>query len=283
MRAEMTHMPPGSTLTVRNTEAGQLGTVAPMAMSDPVIYAGTNDIDTYRCRATSTRRRVTSSNITQSTEDHCSCLDNCPVPQAELANYRKTIVKYIDKPNEQYIEEARKSLNNKQQKRLLPGFEVQPGARKRYNEQVLKAQQMTTAQPEQNKGASKGPKRTTLALRAEQQLAEAFTGDTKPIRRLTSKTAGHEVFKQGSTSLPAPQTLQPNDDYGIREGTHWKHVHVKPMTALNRPEQTDDGPDISKLTPYRSTLAKQTLGERLNRFDDKWTGSTNFDEEQSMN
>ena len=82
--------------------------------------------------------------------------DNCPVPQAELANYRKTIVKYIAKPNEQYNEEAWKSLKNKQQKRLLPGniwrgetcFKVQSGARERYNEQVLKAQQMTTAKPQ---------------------------------------------------------------------------------------------------------------------------------------
>ena len=91
--------------------------------------------------------------------------DNCPVPQAELANYRQTIVKYIgiDKPSEQYVEEARKSLNHKQQKRLLPGniwrgetwFKVQPVAGERYNEQV-RAQQMTAAQPQQNKRASKG-------------------------------------------------------------------------------------------------------------------------------
>ena len=70
------------------------------------------------------------------------------------------------------------------------------------------------------------------------------------------------------TSIPAPQTLQHNDDYWIREGTHSNRVHAQSRNALYTPEQADD---ISKLTPYGSTLAKSTSGERLNRFDDEWT------------
>ena len=32
--------------------------------------------------------------------------DNCPIPQEDISNYRKTIVRYADKPDGQHIEEA---------------------------------------------------------------------------------------------------------------------------------------------------------------------------------
>ena len=85
------------------------------------------------------------------------------------------------------------------------------------------------------------------------------------MRRLTSKATEHEVFKQGDTRIPGPSALQPNEDYWIREGTYWKRVHIKPRTALYKPEQTDDGPHITMLTTYRPTMAKPTSGERFNR------------------
>ena len=47
---------------------------------------------------------------------------------------------------------------------------------------------------------------------------------------------------------------------------------------LARVEQNDattpTGPDIRVLTLYRSTMPKPICGERLNRFDDEWTGGT---------
>ena len=155
-------------------------------------------------------------------------------------------MKYADKPDEQHIEEAWQSLNHKQQKRMLPGniwrgetwFKTTPGARDRYNERVLKARHEQAPQPEHSKGASKGKKQTTTSLRAEQQLAEAPRGDTKPTRRLTEKTTEHEVFRQADTSIPGPQALQPSSDYWIREGPYWKRVHIKPRTALYKPVQT---------------------------------------------
>ena len=111
----------------------------------------------------------------------------CPVQLQELVNYRKTIVKFIDKPNEsneQCIEEAWQSLSHKQQNRFLPGniwrgetwFKVRPRAGKRYNEHVLKAQQGASAHTQHSKAAGKGKKQTTTSFRAEQQLAEAPTG-----------------------------------------------------------------------------------------------------------
>ena len=56
------------------------------------------------------------------------------------------------------------------------------------------------------------------------------------------------------------------------------------------PQQTDDGPDVAKLTTWRQTMVKPTSGNRGYRIDDdwttkrkatldiEWTGSTNFEE-----
>ena len=158
---------------------------------------------------------------------------------------------------------------------MLPGniwrgetwFRTTPGARNRYNERVLKARQQQAAQPEHSEAAGKGKKQTTTSLRAEHQLAEAPKGDTRPTRRLTEKTTEQEVFRQADTSIPGPQALQPGSDYWIREGPHWKRVHVKLRTALYKPEQTEDGPDISTPTPHRSTKARPTTGERFNKLN----------------
>ena len=298
MRAEMTELPHGTTFTVKHTEQGQVGMIAPtmtLTPTGPATQAGGGNADYWYWNEQGYLVR----HHTQHMRSLFVPRDNCPIPQEDIGNYRKTIVKYADKPDEQHIEEAWQSLNHKQQKRMLPGniwrgetwVKTTPGARDRYNERVLKARQEQASQPEHSKGASKGKKQTTTSLRAEQQLAEAPRGDTRPTRRLTEKTTEHEVFRQADTSIPGPQALQPSSDYWIREGLYWKRVHIKPRTALHKPEQTEDGPDISTLTPYRSTLARPTTGERFNRLDDEWTGehkelpvtwtgSTNFEEKE---
>ena len=170
-------------------------------------------------------------------------------------------------------------------------FRTTPGARDRYNERVLRARHPHATQLEHSKAAGKGKKQTTTSLRAEQQLTEAARGDTKPTRRLTEKTTELQVFRQADTSISAPSALQPSDDYWIREGPYWKGGHIEQRTALYKPEEADVGLDINILTPYRSTVAKATTGERFNRLDDEmtgeheelpftWTGSANFEEKE---
>ena len=70
----------------------------------------------------------------------------------------------------------------------------------------------------------------------------------------------------------------------------WKRVHVQPRWDLYIPQQTNDGPDVTRLTPARTTFVKPTDGSRYYRIDDdwttkrhatlnmEWTGSTNFEE-----
>ena len=70
----------------------------------------------------------------------------------------------------------------------------------------------------------------------------------------------------------------------------WKRIHVKPRHDLYIPQQTDDGPDVTRLTTDRTTMVRPTSGARWYRIDDNWTaqrqatlnqewkGSTNFEE-----
>ena len=70
----------------------------------------------------------------------------------------------------------------------------------------------------------------------------------------------------------------------------WKRVHQPPRTDLYIPQQTHDGPNVTKLTTERSTFVMPTNGNRQYRIDDHWTtktkatlntpwtGSTNFQE-----
>ena len=70
----------------------------------------------------------------------------------------------------------------------------------------------------------------------------------------------------------------------------WKRVHVQPRCDLYIPQQTDDGPDVTRLTPARTTFVRPTYVSRYYRIDDdwatkrqatlnvEWTGSTNFEE-----
>ena len=91
--------------------------------------------------------------------------------------------------------------------------------------------------------------------------------------------------------MPAPSTMDKSEDHWIREAHMWKRVHIHPRNELYIPQQTQYGPDITKLKPERATFMYPQDGTRMTRFDyqwtsqarrmtDKtWTGSTNFEEQ----
>ena len=68
-----------------------------------------------------------------------------------------------------------------------------------------------------------------------------------------------------------------------------KRVHIQPRMDLYIPQQTDDGPDITRLTQQRRTLIRPIDGtrghavevdwttKRQATFGKEWTGSTNFE------
>ncbi len=100
---------------------------------------------------------------------------------------------------------------------------------------------------------------------------------------------------KSTTTLPAPSTLVRTEDSWIQEGHMWKRVHIQPRKELYIPQQTQHGPDITKLKHDRTSLMTPQDGTRMTRFDDQWThqqrrltdkiwtGSTNFEEETTYN
>ena len=111
-----------------------------------------------------------------------------------------------------------------------------------------------------------------------------------PAYRHTTKKALTDTRPLGSTGSPHPRDTPATSDYWIREGNVWKRENVQPRGDLFIPQQTDDGPDVTRLTPARTTFVKPTDGSRYYRIDDDWTtkrqatpnvewiGSTNFEE-----
>ena len=62
-----------------------------------------------------------------------------------------------------------------------------------------------------------------------------------------------------TTAILDPSTMKPKKtEYWIREGHLWKRVHIQVRTTLYVPEQSDDGPDINKLTGMRITMVTRT-------------------------
>ena len=216
--------------------------------------------------------------------------NNCPVSLGRLSNYRRTIVRRPNGHNEDFVEQYN-DLSQNAQKRILQGdawtgetwFKVtgQPAAT-----QPSAAQPRTPvpqAQPQQTTQAEHQPPVPQLPAQAETRQQ---TINREPLFRHTTKKP-----QPTTTAIPGPQTLTPNSDYWIREGHLWKRVHIQPRTTLYVPEQSDDGPNIERLTSERTTMVSPTEQARGWRIDDnwkesgarpldrQWTGSTNFEED----
>ena len=203
----------------------------------------------------------------------------CPVPTAKLENYRRTIVRR----NNGNIEDAYQTLDTKQQKRILEGepwtgetwFKVKRGTPLPGNTPPMPALPAT---------------RATVPTTSNPTSAQAADHPTEGTRYTAKQPPSDPTRATGSTSVPHPMSVPPTTDYWIREGHLWKRVHVKPRHDLYIPQQTDDGPDVTKVTTERTTMVRPTNGARWYRIDDnwttkrqatldqEWTGSTKFEE-----
>ena len=132
--------------------------------------------------------------------------------------------------------------------------------------------------------------------------ASASTSAAEPQQPLTRHTVKKMIEEKPqqeqqlqstpmATSVPHPKDVQPTTDYWVKQGHMWKRVHVQPRMDLYIPQQTDDGPDVTRLTQHRTSIVRPTSGTRGNAIEDdwttkrratlefEWTGSTNFEEQ----
>ena len=278
-RTTVVPIPPNHTLQIHQTSEGTIAMIAPTTLTpqgpEPIL-GGNNDFWTYNnegylVRVHKTKRKAL-----------FLPYKTCPVPTDKLENYRRTIIKRLDKINEDF-EEQFQSLSLQQQKRVLQGqawtgetwFKVKPGTT------VPTKATTITPQRVEDKTANRRP-------------ATTFT----PTHRFTTKAPASAQLmptSKSQTTIPAPHTLDRTEDYWIQEGHMWKRVHIQPRNELYIPQQTQHGPNITKLKPDRVSFMHPQDGTRMTRFDDQWTpqqqrltdktwtGSTNFEEETTYN
>ena len=209
----------------------------------------------------------------------------CPIPTDRLENYRRTIV-YRQNGNNEDFEGKYQDLNKSQQKRVLQG----PTWTGETWFRVKKGTILPGNRPPQPPAVPSQP------LKVPEATSTSASSAQQPLTRHTYKRPIEDTphqYQQTSTpatSIPHPKDVQPTSDYWVREGNMWKRVHIQPRMDLYIPQQTDDGPDITRLTQQRRTLIRPIDGtrghavevdwttKRQATFGKEWTGSTNFEE-----
>ena len=150
----------------------------------------------------------------------------------------------------------------------------------------------TAVATEKNDKQTTDNKQDPMSSSSKQQADKKQTTFTPTHRFTTKAPASTQLLPTSkSTSLPAPSTMDRSEDNWIQEGHMWKRVHIQPRNELYIAQQTQYGPDITKLKPDRATFMYPQDGTRMTRFDDQWTsrarrmtdktwtGSTNFEEQ----
>ena len=212
----------------------------------------------------------------------------CPIPTEKLENYRRTI---IQRPNNntEVIEEAYQDLDKKQQKRTIQGnnwtgetwFQVKRGT-------VLPG---NIPPPSPTLPPAKEPATPSQQTKIDQAQTPMYRHNVKkPLTEVRPTGQAMTTTQPYQTAIPHPKEVSPTQDYWIKEGPYWKRMHVQPRRDMYIPQQTDDGPDVTRLTTWRQTIVKPTSGNRGYRIDNdwttkrkatldiEWTGSTNFEE-----
>ena len=211
-----------------------------------------------------------------------------PVQMDKLEDYRRTVAHKQDGTTEDF-EEKLHGLEYKQQKKMPntawkreTWFKVKKNARPPRPPITTPSKALPAPSQQQQ----------------EQLQQERRYTEKKPKRPEEIATSNEQQPSSGqqphtATSIPRPKEFPTTEDYWIREGHLWKRVRIKPRTTLYIPQRTQDGPDVTKLIPERTTIVKPTSGARWYRIDDDcttlreatlnvpWTGPTNFDESTS--
>ena len=131
-----------------------------------------------------------------------------------------------------------------------------PGSSLAHQQQSHRLHPATAVPSFCNKGRAQGKgKRATVpqVVTSPQQSEQQKQMTRQPTHRYTTKTS-----PPTTTAIPHAKGVKTTAACWIRQGRYWKRVHIQSRTAFYIPEQTDDGPDISNLKPWRQTLAVAT-------------------------
>ena len=281
-----TGTPPNYKLDVHETQQGIKATISPITLTPGGAQWVTHqhDIWTYNSQGYLVRLHKAKRRATYMPDQQC------PVPMDKLEDYRRTIAHKHDGTTEDF-EEKLHSLEHSQQKRMLNAawkgetwFKVKQNARPP-KPPITTPATTGKALPAHNQQQQESLQQKRYTQKKPERLEEmATSSEQQPSRSQQSHSA---------TGIPRPKEVPATEDHWIREGHLWKRVHMKTRTELYVPQQTQDGPDVTKLNPERTTMVRPISGARWYRIDDDWTtkrqatlnvpwtGSTNFEESTS--
>ena len=180
--------------------------------------------------------------------------DNCPAPLETLSSYRRTIIRRTNGNNEDIVEQYH-DLSKHEQRRVTQGDTWTGETWFRVNKPLAQPATATAKTTEQTEKATQALQArhhsTTLQLPEQDGTTQQVSRD--PLYRDTTKKPAPTT-----TATPDSSTMTSTTDDWIREGHHWKRVHVQVRTTMYVPQQTDDKPDIGRLKPTRTTFVNRT-------------------------
>ena len=234
-------LPANLRLEVNQTAEGTTARIAPVTLTPTgmEVLRNKNDLWTFNSQGFLVR-------VHRTTRKALFMPDSrCPVPTERLENYRRTI---IQRPNNntEVIEEAYQDLDKKQQKRIIQGnnwtgetwFKVKRGT-------ILPG----NIPPQPTFPSAKEPATPSQQTIVDQPQAPMYRHNVKkPLTEVRPTGQAMTTTQPYQTAIPHPKEVSPTQDYWIKEGPYWKRVHVQPRRDMYIPQQTDDGPDVTRLT-----------------------------------
>ena len=238
MHLELAPLEQGYNLVIINTPKGQAAMIGLTPTAPRVQQRGNNDYwkyneEGYLIRVHKRDRKA------MFTPDHGK-QSTCPAPLDRFDNYRRTII-HREQQEPLVLEDQYKTLTKEQRNREPTGG-------------LWQGETWFRILPEQKEG--------TTRIQQEQTQSKQSTS-TPVLTRHTGKQPEKEA------TIPPPEKVQRTTDYWIREGWHWKRVHVIHRTEYYVPTPEDNGPDINKLLPTRYTNIHSE--HNIRRIEDNWT------------
>ena len=252
-------MPSNMKLDICETSHGIRATVSPVTLTPAgqAWVTHNNDIWMYNSSGYLVRvhKRTRKALYTPDTQ--------CPVPEEQLDNYRRTIAYKPDGTLEDF-EDKYKDLPQQQKNKRLPGpawsgetwFKVKettrppapplPKAPAAVPAPTLATPKASAAKATTHQQQQQAPQPTGSAVRHREKkpVEQPLVQQQQPMKQQTYP----------GTAVPGPKDTPATADYWIKEGQYWKRVHVQQRTQLYIPQQTMDGPDVTKLLPQRQTI-----------------------------
>ena len=174
----------------------------------------------------------------------------CPVPMDKLEGYRKK------------AEEKLHSLEHSQQKRMLnTSWKGETWFKVKKNVRPPKPPIATPTAP--NKAVPAPNQQQQEQAQQKRRYTQKKPERSEEMAASNEQQPSSEQKPHPTTSIPRPKELPTTEDDWIREGHLWKRDNIKPRTELYIPQQTQDGPGVTKMIPEKTNNRQANIRSKM--------------------